>query len=469
MHVRAISRRQAAALLSVVVLLGLLLGAAPAGAQEDNGGAVVDGTPVAEDTYPYVGAITVPLAHVADPWAAQFCAGVLIAPRVVATTAYCTTLGSGRPLPVSYGAQVVFDQVTLGTPITGSVHTINGVSRHPRYLADGELNDLSLLRLSTSVPSDRATPVPFASGDEVDEYPAGEVATIAGWGSTAVEPPFTFPATMQSAETPIRLDGECDEAWSGPELDDDTTQCAGVGGGTGICDLDEGGPLLVEDTEGDDLLVGLAAFGPEVCGAELPDVFTELAGYEDFIAAHISDTTTATFSDVRFGHPFLTEIWAMKQAEVLGGFSDGSYRPGTAVSRQAMSAFLFRLAGEPAGPFDDPGFTDVGPTNPFLEEISWMASEGITTGDGGLFRPSAPVSRAAMAAFMFRFLDEPDGPFPNPGFPDVTVAHPFFEEISWMADTGITTGFADGTFRPAAPVTRQSMAAFLYRLRALLP
>ncbi|OWY59808.1 hypothetical protein B7486_72575, partial [cyanobacterium TDX16] len=94
--------------------------------------------------------------------------------------------------------------------------------------------------------------------------------------------------------------------------------------------------------------------------------------------------------------------------------------------------------------------------------------EGITTGDDGLFRPSAPVSRAAMAAFMFRFQDEPTGPFPNPGFTDVGAGHPFFEEISWMADAGITTGFTDGTFRPAAPVTRQSMAAFLFRLLGLL-
>ncbi|OWY59101.1 hypothetical protein B7486_76370, partial [cyanobacterium TDX16] len=182
----------------------------------------------------------------------------------------------------------------------------------------GELNDLSLLRLRTAVPSGRAEPVPFATAGDVDEYPAGHGARIAGWGSTAVEPPFAYPTTMQAAETTVRPDGECDEAWSGPELDDATTQCAGFGGGTGICNLDEGGPLLVEDGAGDPLLVGVASFGPEVCGAELPDVFTELAGYERFIEAHVADTTTPTFTDVRFGHPFLTEIWSLKQDEIIG-------------------------------------------------------------------------------------------------------------------------------------------------------
>jgi len=37
-----------------------------------------------------------------------------------------------------------------------------------------------------------------------------------------------------------------------------------------------------------------------------------------------------------------------------------------------------------------------------------------------------------------------------------------------MADAGISTGYADGTFRPAAKVTRQAMAAFMYRLDAVM-
>lgn len=37
-------------------------------------------------------------------------------------------------------------------------------------------------------------------------------------------------------------------------------------------------------------------------------------------------------------------------------------------------------------------------------------------------------------------------------------------EIEWLASTGITTGFPDGGFHPAGTITRQAMAAFLYRL-----
>lgn len=55
------------------------------------------------------------------------------------------------------------------------------------------------------------------------------------------------------------------------------------------------------------------------------------------------------------------------------------------------------------------------------------------------------------------------------GFTDVPDSHPFHDDIEWLADTGITTGYADGTYRPGQPVTRGSMAAFLRRLAGADP
>ena len=49
-------------------------------------------------------------------------------------------------------------------------------------------------------------------------------------------------------------------------------------------------------------------------------------------------------------------------------------------------------------------------------------------------------------------------------FSDVPDASPFHEDISWMAESVITEGFPDGTFKPGQPVTRQAMAAFMRRL-----
>ena len=52
-------------------------------------------------------------------------------------------------------------------------------------------------------------------------------------------------------------------------------------------------------------------------------------------------------------------------------------------------------------------------------------------------------------------------------FSDVPRGASFFREIEALARSGITTGFADGTYRPLNPVTRQAMAAFLSRALGL--
>ena len=68
-----------------------------------------------------------------------------------------------------------------------------------------------------------------------------------------------------------------------------------------------------------------------------------------------------------------------------------------------------------------------------------------------------------MASFLWRMAGEPDPPVDAPTFSDVAASSPFATPIAWLAGTGITTGYADGTFRPTDVVSRQSVAAFLHR------
>jgi hypothetical protein len=129
-----------------------------------------------------------------------------------------------------------------------------------------------------------------------------------------------------------------------------------------------------------------------------------------------------------------------------------------------MAAFLYRLMGSPPTSDTPSGFSDVPQTHLFAREIGWMTGAQVAEGfPDGTFRPTIPVDRPAMAAFLYRLDGSPVGPFPDPGFTDVDPTHPFFREISWMAQQGITTGHADGRFGVGETVTRESMAAFLQR------
>jgi len=100
-------------------------------------------------------------------------------------------------------------------------------------------------------------------------------------------------------------------------------------------------------------------------------------------------------------------------------------------------------------------FVDVPAGAPFFDDIEWLAQTGISTGtamgDGTYqFRPAEPVRREAMAAFLYRFAGRPTFSPPEASpFVDVATDASFYKEIAWLADQGISTGTAlgDGTFQ----------------------
>ena len=183
--------------------------------------------------------------------------------------------------------------------------------------------------------------------------------------------------------------------------------------------------------------------------------------------ATYSYTPSSTqFWDVPKSHQFYDEITWLAGTGITTGYSDGSYRPSQEVTREAFAAFMYRLAGEPryTAPSRSP-FSDVSTRSQFYKEISWVASTGISTGwADGTFRPKDDISREAMAAFLYRYHDQPATKVnAATRFKDLGWGDRFLREISWLANEGITTGYSDGTFKPHNSVTREAMAAFLER------
>lgn len=132
--------------------------------------------------------------------------------------------------------------------------------------------------------------------------------------------------------------------------------------------------------------------------------------------------------------------------------------------RRSLDCRTLWVTGGPPPPPNP--FSDVAPGSTFFESIVWLAESGITTGfDDGSFQPISNLSRQSLAAFLYRLAAPPAFTPPAvPTFDDVGVGHPFRTEIEWAASKGITTGFDDGSFRPTTNVSRQAFAAFLYRL-----
>ncbi|HET7414670.1 MAG TPA: GH25 family lysozyme [Arthrobacter sp.] len=183
---------------------------------------------------------------------------------------------------------------------------------------------------------------------------------------------------------------------------------------------------------------------------------------------------TNGFADVTTSTKFYTEImWADRQ-NITNGWPDSTFRPHLPINRDAMAAFLYRMAGRPA--FDPPRtspFRDYGPGDKFYKEVAWLEAAGITNGwkvgkNAYEYRPLEPINRDAMAAFLYRFAGKPSyDPPRNSPFRDYPRGSKFYKEITWLESTNITNGWevSDDVYeyRPLEPINRDAMAAFLYR------
>ncbi|NHW47369.1 S-layer protein [Paenarthrobacter sp. MSM-2-10-13] len=94
----------------------------------------------------------------------------------------------------------------------------------------------------------------------------------------------------------------------------------------------------------------------------------------------------------------------------------------------------------------------------------WTEADGFTK----TYRALQPVNRDAMAAFLYRLAGSPDytPPAVSP-FADVSTSQQFYKEMAWLASSGISTGWTEAngskTYRALQAVNRDAMAAFMYR------
>jgi hypothetical protein len=99
--------------------------------------------------------------------------------------------------------------------------------------------------------------------------------------------------------------------------------------------------------------------------------------------------------------------------------------------------------------------------SPFVTEIEWLAASGITQGCSlQRFCPRDPVTRGQMASFLYRALGLSPG---SPDFFHDDAGSPHEEAINSIRAAGVTSGCGSTEFCPHNPTTREQMATFLVR------
>jgi hypothetical protein len=181
------------------------------------------------------------------------------------------------------------------------------------------------------------------------------------------------------------------------------------------------------------------------------------------------------FRDVPFAYWSYSQIMACYYAGIVTGYPDHTYRPAQPVDRAQMAVYVARALargdpGVPPGP-PEATFSDVPNSHWAYKYIEYAVDQGVVQGyPDGTYVPTRQVDRGQMAVFIARALVAPAGDpgVPDPGcdtppFTDVACDHWARRYIQYIKSQGVSSGYGDGSYRPAQIVSRGEMAVYVQR------
>ena len=119
----------------------------------------------------------------------------------------------------------------------------------------------------------------------------------------------------------------------------------------------------------------------------------------------------------------------------------------------------------PSTGFENP-FTDVSESDWFFNDVKFVYQNGLMNGTSATtFSPEGTTSRGMIVTILWRMAGSPDMEDKIWGYPfaDVDATAYYGTAVYWARLNGIAGGYDDATFGPNDPITREQMAAILYR------
>lgn len=167
------------------------------------------------------------------------------------------------------------------------------------------------------------------------------------------------------------------------------------------------------------------------------------------------------FTDVKETNSHYQNILALQEAGVIKGYSDGTFKPGHAVTRGQAAKMLVNAFELEKGTAGTP-FTDVASSNEYHDAIQTLASQGIIKGySDGTFKPNQPITRGQFSKILTKILNiTGEGTLP---FKDISTGNEYYSSIAALYENGLTKGTSAITYSPYANVTRGQFASFIVR------
>jgi hypothetical protein len=168
------------------------------------------------------------------------------------------------------------------------------------------------------------------------------------------------------------------------------------------------------------------------------------------------------FSDVQPSEYFYDFVLDLNDDGALGGYSDGTFRPYNQATRGQFVKIAVLAFHIPLYTGTEQHFTDVPTSHTFYQYIETARRDNIIGGYAdGTFRPFANVTRGQVAKIAVESADMQDLSTGTPSFSDVPTNHTFYAYIETAYANGILSGYSDGTFRPNNDATRGQVAKII--------
>ena len=141
---------------------------------------------------------------------------------------------------------------------------------------------------------------------------------------------------------------------------------------------------------------------------------------------------------------------------------DGKYTFKMPASKVEVEAVFTAIETEPEQPESLP-FTDVSSGEWYYDAVAYVYEKGLMDGTSAVtFDPGAVLTRAMTAQGLWNLAGSPAAPG-GAGFTDVAADAWYAGAVNWAAARGIVKGYDTGAFGPEDSVTREQLAAILYR------
>lgn len=173
------------------------------------------------------------------------------------------------------------------------------------------------------------------------------------------------------------------------------------------------------------------------------------------------------FGDVPQNSWFADAVKYVSENKLMNGTSTTAFSPNGNMSRAMLATVLYRMSGETAEA--DSSFRDVSSSSYYAAAVSWASSEGIVNGTGAnAFSPNASVTREQLAAMLYRYAGEPSVSADLSAYTDTVDISPYASKaVEWCVAKGILSGKSATRLAPQDTATRAECATMLQRFAAL--